>query len=175
MAVATPNPIFFCPTRRAPQTVVDETDGYIPPLTGGSLVHALCDYAGSNRELTGVIRQYEPTRIAQITDGTSYTLLVGDKRLNRTLLGQRQPDDNEGYTAGWNSDTIRTTSQSPEPDLVGEEGDGGRLFGSSHSGGINAVFLDGSVHFVPYSINDKVFEHMGNKSDGEVVSASDFL
>jgi prepilin-type N-terminal cleavage/methylation domain-containing protein/prepilin-type processing-associated H-X9-DG protein len=175
VAIATPNPVFFCPTRRDPQTIVDETDGYIPPLTGGPTVHALCDYAGSNRELTGVIRRYEPTRLAQTTDGTSYTLLAGDKRMNITLLGTRQPDDNEGYTAGWNSDTIRTTRWSPEPDLVGEDGDSDKLFGSSHTGGINAVFLDGSVHVISYSIKDGVFRLMGNKNDGEVVSAGDFL
>src|SRR5262245_3971536 len=43
-AVATPNQVFFCPSRRPPQTVT-YSDEYNPPLTGGPLVHALCDYA----------------------------------------------------------------------------------------------------------------------------------
>src|SRR5262245_3250398 len=44
-AVATPNPMFFCPTRRAAQTVT-YVDQYTPPLTGTVVTHALCDYAG---------------------------------------------------------------------------------------------------------------------------------
>src|SRR5262245_46552103 len=46
VAVAAPHKVFFCPARRGPQTVT-YLDGYEPPLTGGQLVHALCDYAAS--------------------------------------------------------------------------------------------------------------------------------
>src|SRR5947208_348759 len=49
VAVATPHPIFFCPSRREPQTAT-YPDGYHPPLTGGPLTHALGDYAASNTE-----------------------------------------------------------------------------------------------------------------------------
>ena len=47
---------------------------------------------------TGVIQRDTPTRIADITDGLSNTLLVAEKRLNLANLGQPQPDDNEGYS-----------------------------------------------------------------------------
>src|SRR4051794_5052262 len=93
-AIATPQKVFFCPARRPPQTVT-YPDEYTPPLTGGLLTHALCDYAGSNWEGTGAIRQYQPTRFADLTDGASVTLLVADKRLNLSALGQAEPDDNE--------------------------------------------------------------------------------
>jgi len=42
---------------------------------------------------------------AAVLDGTSNTLIVSEKRLNLANLGQEQPDDNEGYTAGWDEDT----------------------------------------------------------------------
>src|SRR5262249_52805380 len=61
-AVATPNHIFFCPTRRSPQTVT-YVDQYTPPLTGTVVTHALCDYAGSNLEGTGAIKQFFANRI----------------------------------------------------------------------------------------------------------------
>src|SRR3954468_19202666 len=106
VSIATTNPVFFCPTRRAPATVT-YPDEYQPPLTGGDLAHALCDYAGSNMEATGVVRQFYPVRMHEITDGTSSTLLVGEKRLNLVYLGRQEPDDSEGYTCGFEDDVIR--------------------------------------------------------------------
>ncbi len=172
VAIATPNKVFFCPSRRLSQ-VVTYPDGYSPPLSGGPLSHALCDYAASNTEGTGVVRRFLPTRMADITDGTSNTLLVADKRLNRAFLGQPQTDDNEGYTAGWDKDTIRRTNRPPAPDFNGQ-GDGNRLFGSSHIGRINAVFADGSVHGISYAVSRTVFRRLGDRSDGQIVDSSSF-
>ncbi len=53
VAIGTPNKIFFCPSRRSPQTLT-YPDEYIPPVTGTTVTHALCDYAASNWEGTGV-------------------------------------------------------------------------------------------------------------------------
>ena len=39
-------------------------------------LHAMTDYAASNFEATGVVRQNYCIRISQITDGTSSTLMV---------------------------------------------------------------------------------------------------
>ena len=168
MAVATPNPVFFCPSRRSVQTV-SFVDQYLPPLTGGILTHALCDYAASNFDGTGAVRQFTPVRIAEITDGTSNTLLISEKRLNVSQLGQEQSDDNEGYTAGWDEDTMRITTAPPAPDFHGD-GPGDMVFGSSHPGVFHAAFSDGSVRSLTYAIDLTVFDRLGNKSDGQVVS-----
>src|SRR5262245_60551970 len=56
VAIGTANKVFFCPSRRLPQTVT-YPDNYLPPLTGGMITHALCDYAASNKEGTGVVLQ----------------------------------------------------------------------------------------------------------------------
>jgi prepilin-type N-terminal cleavage/methylation domain-containing protein len=164
-AIGTPNKVFFCPSRRNPQTVTIP-DAYVPPLTGGPIVHALCDYAASNKEGTGVIKQFSTTTFANITDGTSNTLLVGDKRLNLHFLGQGASDDNQGYTAGWNNDTIRKTTRPPQPDYNAPTGDGAGLFGSSHTSGINALLADGSVRIINYTIAKQTFQLVGNESDG---------
>src|SRR5262249_4885688 len=113
VAIGAPGKLFFCPSRRAPQTVTFSDPEY---MSGRSVTHALCDYAASNLDGTGVVRQFTPNRIADITDGTSNTLLLGDKRLNRAHLGQPQEDDDIGYTAGWDNDTVRTTDHPPQPD-----------------------------------------------------------
>jgi prepilin-type N-terminal cleavage/methylation domain-containing protein len=171
VAIGTPLKIFFCPTRRAPQTVIYSYPGY---LGGISATHALSDYAASNLDNTGVVRQFKPTRIADITDGTSNTLLIGDKRLNLTNLGQAQADDNEGYTCGWNEDTMRLTSQRPQPDFFGDPSlYGGKLFGSSHPGQFNAVLADGSVRTVSYGVSQATFKAFGDIADGQVINLDD--
>jgi prepilin-type N-terminal cleavage/methylation domain-containing protein len=168
VAIGTTNKIFFCPSRRNPQTVT-YLDNYQPPLTGGYLTHALCDYAASNKEGTGVVQRYYPTRMADITDGASNTLLVSEKRLNLVFLGQKAPDDNQGYTAGWNYDTVRKTRQPPQRDYSAPTGDGGGLFGSSHSVGINAVFADGATQHISFAIDRQTFRLLGDKSDGQPI------
>jgi prepilin-type N-terminal cleavage/methylation domain-containing protein/prepilin-type processing-associated H-X9-DG protein len=166
VAVGTPNKLFFCPARRGPQTVTYQNN-YRPPISGGKVTHALCDYAASNKNGTGVVQQLLPTSIAQITDGTSNTLLVSEKRLNRAFLGRKAPDDNQGYTAGWNYDTVRKTSRPPAPDYSAPFGDGGGIFGSSHPNGVNAVLADGSVRAISFAISKRTFSLLGSESDGQ--------
>jgi len=173
VAIGTTNKMYFCPSRRSPQTII-YPDNYLPPLSGGPVTHALCDYAASNKDGTGIVMQINPTQLADITDGTSNTLMVGEKRLNRTYLGKKQQDDNQGYTAGYNFDTIRKTTRPPAPDYNAPTGDGAGLFGSSHPAGFNAVFADGSVHTILYSIDRFVFQYLGDKSDGHVIAPLDY-
>src|SRR5688500_7018906 len=115
-AIAAANEQFFCPSRRPSQRLTYSDPLY---LGGVSALHALCDYAASNLDGTGIVRQYEPHRAADVLDGLSNTLVLGEKRLNTKLLGQWQEDDNEGYTAGWDEDTVRRTTLSPAPDHSG--------------------------------------------------------
>jgi type II secretory pathway pseudopilin PulG len=170
-AIATPDPVFFCPSRRPPQTLT-LPDTYVPPVNGGNVTRALSDYAASNRENDGLVRRFKPNRVSDILDGLSHTLMVGDKRLNLRHLGQPQDDDNEGYCVGWNSDTIRNTDREPLPDFLGS-GDGDERFGSSHVGVFNTVFADGSIHSLGYGIDKRVFRFLGNIRDGQAISAGD--
>jgi prepilin-type N-terminal cleavage/methylation domain-containing protein/prepilin-type processing-associated H-X9-DG protein len=169
-AVGTPNKVFFCPARRAPQVL---TGGawYGPSGTYG---HAMCDYAASNLENTGVVRYGAVTRFDDIKDGTSNTLLVGEKRMDLTHLGQFQSDDNEGYSAGWDHDTMRHTDRQPAPDSRNGSGWGEQRFGSSHVGRFNVVLADGSVRGVNYSISLAAFRNLGNINDGNVINNNDF-
>ena len=171
LAVGTPSPFFFCPSRRAPQTTVFTSAAY---FGGTPTVTALCDYAASNYEETGVVRYRLTTRIADVTDGLSNTLLVADKRLNRGRLGQPQNDDDTGYATGFDADVVRYTSRTPAPDFTAPAGDGDLRFGSSHIGRFNAVLADGSVRGISYSVDQAVFANLGNCSDGQFIDHDRF-
>ena len=67
VAIGTPIPIYFCPSRREPQVISFSHPDYMGGITAN---HAPCDYAASNLEGTGVVQQYIPVRIGDITDGT---------------------------------------------------------------------------------------------------------
>ncbi len=170
-AIAATSPIFFCPSRRGPQTLTYSDPLY---LGGLELTHALGDYAGSNLEGTGAVRQDHGVAIREITDGTSKTFLVGDKRMNVQHLGEWQEDDNEGYSSGWDEDTIRYTNLPPDADHTGDDLSGNKLFGSSHHGALNMSFADGSVHKINFEIDAKAFEYLGNKSDGQTVNSANY-
>ncbi len=147
--------------------------------------HAQCDYAASTLSVNyllpagnvgpgcggpcGWVRQtlwnspQQPLGFSDITDGTSNTFALGDKRLNALRLAGYQNDDKAGYTAGWDQDTVRRTDTAPLPDP--KTGDGNLRFGSSHPGGVNMSMLDGSVRFISYTVELWVFSCLGARND----------
>jgi hypothetical protein len=110
-----------------------------------------------------------PITTAAVRDGTSNTILVGEKRLNQVGLGNFQGDDNEGYTSGWDHDVIRRTDREPRPDPNAAGAWGEERFGSAHPAGFQVVLADGSVRFLSYDIDLTNFSRMGQRSDGETV------
>jgi prepilin-type N-terminal cleavage/methylation domain-containing protein len=162
-------PIYFCPSRRSPQLLPVTGNWYTP---AGSFAHAPWDYGGSNLDNTGAIAYgFRGIRMVDITDGTSNTFLAGDARKDLTYLGQYQSDDNEGYTAGWDHDTVRITSQPPLPDSHNGSGWGELRFGSSHTGGFNMLLCDGAVHFLSYSIDLPSFAAMGTRNGNDTFNS----
>lgn len=164
-AISAVIPTMYCPSRRSPQALPSTASWYGP---GGNYQHGTMDYAASNLEQTGVVGYGTARRMADLTDGTSNTIAVGEKRLNLASLGQYQGDDNEGYSSGWDHDAERYTTYQPAPDYNGS-GDGGQRFGSSHTGLFNAVLADGSVRGISYNINLTTFSYLGNIADGQVI------
>jgi len=176
-AMGTPNPLFFCPSRRAPEVVM-AGDWLVHPSNSGrtSVGHAKNDYAASSLDTTsshpegiGAVTQMIPQRIEDIRDGLSNTLLLSEKRINLALLGGLQVDDNEGYACGWNHDVERCTEVEPLPDFRHPSNFAENRFGSSHRAGLNIVLCDGAVQFIPYTISREVFRRLGDRNDREPV------
>jgi prepilin-type N-terminal cleavage/methylation domain-containing protein/prepilin-type processing-associated H-X9-DG protein len=127
---------------------------------------------------------------ASVSDGTSNTLLVGEKLVPTNVYTGGAWFDDTGPFEGADSDVNRATGAlqvclyglngtpclpPPNPsrdqnlNLDGNWGTGwaaGYGFGSAHPAGINAVFADGSVHNIKYGIDPQVFNALGNINDG---------
>ena len=91
-----------------------------------------------------------------VLDGTSYTLMVAEKRVNQGLLGAPQAGDRLGWTTGFGVTTLRTGGFAPERDATDDTSLIKDQFGSAHQSGMNALFANGSVRTVSYQISDSL-------------------
>jgi len=120
---------------------------------------------------TGIVFQRSTIKFAQITDGTAYTYLYGEKNLDPTQYdtGVAGNDDQSMYN-GFDRDNVRTTADVPVVDTPNVTYT--FQFGAAHPSGWAAVFCDGSVHFMSYDIDLKTHNRLGNRQDGEIVDKS---
>ena len=178
VAVAAVFNVFFCPSRRAPMTFT-YCDLYISQSASDVVTHDLLDYASNNlNDGNGAIRANAfgpPLGFTDVRDGTSTTLLVGEKRMNIFYFGQIRSDDNEGYTGGNDWDSMRSANIPPGPDTNQATTEHGYAeFGSSHRGGMNFVFVDGSIHFISFSVDATVFSRLETRADGQPIDGNAF-
>jgi prepilin-type N-terminal cleavage/methylation domain-containing protein/prepilin-type processing-associated H-X9-DG protein len=108
----------------------------------------------------GVIYRCSQTRIAHIDRGTSNTFLVGEKLMNKMLYhAGTDGGDNECMYVGMDNDTQRTTFYLPAEDPI--VGTNPKQFGSSHNGGLNMLYCDGTVRFVEYNMDPAIWLDSG--------------
>ena len=127
-----------------------------------------------------------PTALVMITDGTSNTMMVGEKNLCRTTLNQGNDlCDNRGYTWGYDfggsgnyDNTMSNISNQPTQDLSGANcvngNSGSHGFGSAHIQRFQCVLCDGLVRSVSYSVNEAVFLLFCEYNDGQVFDPNSF-
>jgi prepilin-type N-terminal cleavage/methylation domain-containing protein/prepilin-type processing-associated H-X9-DG protein len=117
-----------------------------------------------------------PILLTHIKDGISNTLMIAEKRLIPSQYSSGAWHDDRGWSDGWDPDIMRLTSapfgadsSAQEDQNSGTVGDVGYHFGSAHATGMNCAFADGSVKFMPYTINRITFTRMGHRADSQVV------
>lgn len=118
-----------------------------------------CEQWADGRD--GVLRFGPVGRKAEHIRGGSGTVLVGHKRVNRATLrpGQDQPNNNWGWTSGFDWDAAAWLNLPPLPDWgnaapgwwsIDQYSDDGRRFGGPHRGGVLLAYCDGHVAFRAY-------------------------
>ena len=175
--------VFLCPADDPPLT-------FVPALVPTSL--AFANYVGvfGSESITsdessgdGIFYRNSKTRIGDITDGTSNTFMAGERSsriaysswtgaLAGSEVVPNSPSDYGNGSAGvlclghigWAEDL-----HTPNNPLNGVED-----FSSRHTGGVNMVFADGSVHFIANSIDPVLWHALGTRAGGEPISAVDF-
>ncbi len=118
-----------------------------------------------------IVRTYtagSPSNMASISDGTSNTIMLTEKRLDLSRYTSGDWHDDSGWADGWDPDVIRCTAWGAQRDAVGVVN--GYEIGSGHSAGVMAAFADGSVRMIPYSVTAAILTQMVHKSDGFVNS-----
>jgi prepilin-type N-terminal cleavage/methylation domain-containing protein/prepilin-type processing-associated H-X9-DG protein len=133
----------------------------------------LVDGAACNE---GVLTEGRLTRLAEITDGASQTILVTECA-GRPKLWRAGRLVQGGYAAGgpWVAGTL-TFGQGSTPDGATQPGScainctNDREVYSFHPSGANTVFADGSVQFLNASIDIRIFARLVTRAGGEVAT-----
>jgi prepilin-type N-terminal cleavage/methylation domain-containing protein/prepilin-type processing-associated H-X9-DG protein len=143
---------------------------------------------------TGISTDHTGARVSQIIDGSSKTILVGEKHLSPRfyLQGYGDPEDaykhNDGDNGamylGYDWDNTRFPTGSldnggqPQGMLPYQDSDqdgfagtaaivsNQKMFGGPHPGGVNIAFCDGSVQTIDYEIDPLVWNDYGGRNDG---------
>jgi prepilin-type N-terminal cleavage/methylation domain-containing protein/prepilin-type processing-associated H-X9-DG protein len=159
----TPVTIYYCPSRRGVTVYSNNAKvdyAACAGSNGSTGANGVCVRAG-----TGAVR------ITDVHNGSSNTIMVGEKQLNRALFGITYDDNESCYSPGWDSEIFRiavkvgSVWQPPQPDANNPHPDpndpnnfpGSDYFGSAHNSGVNVVMCDGAVRHVSYTVNGKIF------------------
>lgn len=123
-------------------------------------------------EETGISYRCSKVRVAYVTDGVSNTIAVGEKYLPRqNYFNGADAADNESMYVGYDNDLFRSTNGFYGLPHEDSEGVANQLvYGSTHPGGFNAAFCDGSVHVIRYNIEAVVYDALGHRADGYPVN-----
>jgi prepilin-type N-terminal cleavage/methylation domain-containing protein len=134
--------------------------------------YALCSGTGHVNSYTlsdhkGMFNINTSFSFADMPDGSSNTILAGDKYTDHRDTQHRNWTDSTGWRWGFHSTRNTVSPMNAMP--LSPWGNLDATFGSFHTGGSNFVLGDGSVHFFSESINLLTYQRLGDRADGQVI------
>jgi prepilin-type N-terminal cleavage/methylation domain-containing protein len=162
---------FFCPTRRS--------SGSLSPITTGSTVTGMpSDYAACSGDsgtvpTNGVFQLVNSNhmlvvvRITDITDGTSSTVMLGEKHIQQDKIND--PIQDGMIFSGSENQTYHRRAGASNPLAISNTTALNNQFGSWHTGVVQFAFGDGSIRGVRTSIPGSTLALLANKADGQVI------
>jgi prepilin-type N-terminal cleavage/methylation domain-containing protein/prepilin-type processing-associated H-X9-DG protein len=155
-----PAPLSFCECNSGPPSLAAADSG------------SWSNWVSPNA-FNGVSFSQSMVSLRQVTDGTGYTILVGEKFVNSNAYETGTfGSDNESLYTGFDDDLYRTTGYTPMQDNPTTSQL--YLFGSAHAETLNMTFCDGSVRQINYGIDDYVFSALGSRNGGEIFGDQEF-
>jgi prepilin-type N-terminal cleavage/methylation domain-containing protein/prepilin-type processing-associated H-X9-DG protein len=155
---------------------------------GTNIDHPNRRYGGTPSPLHGMMSRFAcwQVKLKHVTDGTSNTILIGEKQARAEYHLWKIGKATQGYWMGVNGGNAHANSLVPinypidlnSPSCsVGKQFDSANEntsmgFSSFHPGGANFGMVDGSVHFLPDTIDQDTFIWLSHKSDDMVLSES---
>jgi prepilin-type N-terminal cleavage/methylation domain-containing protein/prepilin-type processing-associated H-X9-DG protein len=192
--------LLICPSDSLPETVVDYSATVTPSWCWG--FYGMSSYGGNagtrslpigNISRDGIFWIDSRVCLTGIKDGSSNTLLFGERRHRDPEFDDRQPVvfpgttpiagyGKWGFVAGGAGAMANVTLHSAVPINYVMPSDGDRLallnrcsaFGSGHPGGANFAFADGSVRFLSDQMALPTLQALSTRTGGEVVSGDDY-
>jgi prepilin-type N-terminal cleavage/methylation domain-containing protein/prepilin-type processing-associated H-X9-DG protein len=117
----------------------------------------------------GISYYTSQVKMKDIRDGTAHTYMVGERFLDRLHYSDGVTfDDDSPLFAGCDWDWYRWGAGRPQQDQKNLNNT--QIFGSTHPGGFNMAFCDGSVKSVSYEIDQWTHEMLSNREDGHIGS-----
>ena len=168
-----------------------QVTGSVGPLSTVAVTQGFDDWITDDHN--GIMFQRSTVKIAQITDGTSKTALIGEKYVSTDHYDNGECNgDDQNIFVGHDQDNVRYTglpgigaigpaADAPQlwpmrrnddargsDQLPGQTGPGdpiAPIFGAAHPGAMNMAFCDGSVQTISYDVEPQVYFFYGGRND----------
>jgi prepilin-type processing-associated H-X9-DG protein/prepilin-type N-terminal cleavage/methylation domain-containing protein len=199
-AIQTVLQVYLCPSDLPPPAAFPVPDAFSNPVTWAApSSYAACvggDESGTDDPTgQGVFYRNSQTRLTDITDGTSNTILIGERawaNVNGIWAGavagavckRGQHNPCPGSGAGSYPAPALVLAHSHLNNATSDTDGGLDDFSSLHPGGSNFLFADGHVAFIrsipgdlsdgSYTPDSLAFQALGTRANGETIEGLDY-
>jgi prepilin-type N-terminal cleavage/methylation domain-containing protein len=185
-------PVFYCPSRRSSNTAPiysvnvggDDSMGNYPGALGDyaacigttgydSFNYNTYPYMSPNGMFQLGVQGFG-VKVAEVTDGISNTIMIGEKHVQIGKFGHGY-NDCSIYDGNNINCSVRSAgftgsdNQSSGFPLASSINDDAWKFGSYHPGLCQFVYGDGSVHAIRNGVSLTILDHLANRADGNTI------